>query len=117
MKIEVYSGYNESGNVIRTLEPLTFTACGKTYTIPEGYESSGYSCPKFLWGLLSPAIDPNSLVASIIHDWIFDTHVLTRAQADKYFRGKLIENGFPRWKAWLSYLGVRVFGGSHYKRK
>ena len=114
MKIEVYSGYNERGNVIRTLEPLTFTAYGKTYVIPAGYESSGYSCPRFLWGLLSPAIDPNSLLASIIHDWIFDTHVLTRALADRYFRMKLIENGFPRWKAWLSYLGVRAFGWSHW---
>ena len=114
MKIEVYSGYNERGNVIRTLEPLTFTAYGKTYVIPAGYESSGYSCPRFLWGLLSPAIDPNSLLASIIHDWIFDTHVLTRVQADRYFRMKLIENGFPRWKAWLSYIGVRAFGWSHW---
>ena len=114
MIVDVYSGYDERGNIIRTLEPLTFTAYGKTYVIPAGYESSGYSCPRFLWGLLSPAIDPNSLLASIIHDWIFDTHVLTRAQADRYFRMKLIENGFPRWKAWLSYIGVRAFGWSHW---
>ena len=114
MKVEVYSGCDERGNVIKTLEPLTFTAYGKTFTIPDWYESSGYSCPRFLWGILSPAIDPNSLIASIIHDWIYDTHVLTRAQADKYFRKRLIEDGFPRWKAELSYIGVRVFGGSHW---
>ena len=114
MKADIYSGYDERGNVIKTLEPLTFEACGKTFTIPAGYLSNGFSCPRFLWGILSPAIDPNSLVASIIHDWIFDTHVLTRAQADSYFRKRLIEDGFPRWKAWLSYLGVRVFGGSHW---
>ena len=114
MIVDIYSGYDERGDLIQTLEPLTFTAYGKTFTIPAGYESSGYSCPRFLWGILSPAIDPNSLVASIIHDWIYDTHVLTRAQADSYFRKRLIEDGFPRWKAELSFIGVRVFGGSHW---
>ena len=114
MIVDVYSGYDERGNIIKTLEPLTFVAYGETFTIPAGYESSGFSCPRILWGILSPAIDPNSLVASIIHDWIFDTHVLTRAQADRYFRKRLIEDGFPRWKAELSYIGVRVFGGSHW---
>ena len=114
MIVDVYSGYDERGNVIKTLEQLTFTAYGKTFTIPAGYESSGFSCPRFLWPLISPAIDPNSLVASIIHDWLYEDHVLTRAQADRYFRWKLINDGFPRWKAELSYIGVRVFGGSHW---
>ena len=116
MIVDVYSGCDERGNVIKTLEPLAFEAYGKTFTIPAGYESSGYSCPRFLWGILSPAIDPNSLVASIIHDWLYENHVLTRAQADKYFRMKLIEDGFPWWKAELSYLGVRVFGGRHWSK-
>ena len=114
MIVDVYSGYDERGNIIKTLEPLTFVAYGKTFTIPAGYLSNGFSCPRFLWPLISPAIDPSSLVASIIHDWIFDTHVLTRAQADRYFRERLIEDGFPRCTAALSYIGVRVFGGSHW---
>ncbi len=114
MMVDIYSGCDERGNVIKTLEPLTFTAYGKTFTIPAGYLSNGFSCPKFLWGILSPAIDPSSLVASIIHDWLYENHVLTRAKADKYFRKRLIEDGFPRYKAELSYIGVRVFGGRHY---
>lgn len=115
MKVEIYNTSND-GKVIELLEPIPFAIKGREYVVPQGYRSNGFSCPRFLWGILSPAIDPNSLVASIIHDWIFDTHVLTRAQADRYFRKRLIEDGFPRWKAELSYIGVRVFGGSHYSK-
>ena len=114
MIVDVYSGYDERGSIIKTLEPLTFTAYGKTFTIPAGYLSNGFSCPRFLWPLISPAIDSRTLRSACIHDWLYENHVLTRAQADKYFRGRLIEDGFPRWKAELSYIGVRVFGGSHW---
>lgn len=38
MKVDIYSGYDERGNIIMTLEPLTFEAYGKTFTIQAGYE-------------------------------------------------------------------------------
>ena len=113
MKVEIYNTSND-GKVIELLEPISFSIKGREYVVPQGYLSNGFSCPRFLWPLISPAIDSRTLRSACIHDWLYENHVLTRAQADRYFKERLIDDGFPLWKAELSYIGVRVFGGSHY---
>ena len=113
MKVEIYNTSND-GKVIELLEPIPFAIKGREYVVPQGYLSNGFSCPRFLWPLISPAIDNRTLRSACIHDWLYDNHVCTRKEADKWFIDSLIENGFPRWKAWLSYLGVMAFGWSHW---
>ena len=113
MKVEIYNTSND-GKVIELLEPISFSIKGREYVVPQGYLSNGFSCPRFLWPLISPAIDNRTLKSALGHDWLYENHVCTRKEADQWFRDSLIESRFPRWKAELSYIGVRVFGGSHY---
>ena len=115
MKVEIYETPH-NGKIIRLLEPIRISVKGRKYVVPEGYLSNGFSCPRFLWPLISPAIDSRTLRSACGHDWLYECHVVSRKEADQWFRDSLIESRFPRWKAELSYIGVRVFGGNHYKK-
>lgn len=116
MKVEVYETPKD-GKVIRLLEPLPFTHNGREYVVPEGYRSNGFSCPRLLWSLISPAIDNRTLRSACGHDWLYEYHVVSRREADQWFRDSLIEAGVPRIKAYAIYYAVRAFGGRHYRRE
>lgn len=113
MKCEILEN-PENGKVIKTLEDIPFTLNGKDYVVPAGFTSNGCSVPRFLWSLLSPAIDNTTIKASCVHDWLYENHVCTRKEADQWYRDDLKANGYPTWKANLVYVGVRVGGGSHW---
>ena len=113
MKVEIYETPH-NGKIIRLLEPIRISVKGREYVVPEGYESEGMSVPRALWSIISPAIDNRTLKSACGHDWLYECHVVSRKEADQWFRDSLIESRFPMWKAELSYIGVRVFGGSHY---
>ena len=105
----------EHGRVLILKEPWSFkTGKGVQYVVPEGFISDGASVPRFFWRLLSPCIDPITLGPSIEHDWRYENHIGTRAECDADYKDRLIENGYPRWKAYLTLLGVRIGGKSHY---
>lgn len=113
-KIEVY--HDLTGNkLLALLEdlPLPLTG-GITVIVPKGYRSDGASVPRFLWRLLSPQIDPVTLAPSIGHDYLYEHRIGSREDADEWYREKLIENGYPKWKARITYYGLRWFGGSHW---
>lgn len=105
----------EMGDVLTLKEPWDFvTSKGEKYTIPVGYESEGMSIPRLFWRILSPRIDFRTAGPSIVHDFRYEFHIGTRAECDADYRDALIENGFPRIKAYAVWLGVRIGGGSHY---
>ena len=87
---------------------------GKEITVPYGFESDGCSVPSILWGLISPAIHPETLRASLVHDYIYREHPdgWTKADADELFYELMIEDGFPKWRAYAAYKGVDWFGRS-----
>lgn len=113
MKVEIYTTA-EDGKVIKLLESIPIKVKGKNYIVPAGYLSNGLSCPRCLWSLLSPAIDNRTLKSACGHDWLYENHVCTRKEADDWFYDDLIANGFPKIKAYLVWLGVRIGGKSHY---
>lgn len=104
----------EKGDVIKLLEEHKFTFKGKEYVVPEGYESDGMSIPRFFWRLICPQIDATSLVPSVEHDFLYDEKAGTRKEIDQFYEDRLIECGFPKWKAVMTYWGVRIGGGSHW---
>ncbi len=106
---------NEDGNLVILAEtPIRFTYQGVPYTVPADFRSDGASVPRFFWRLLSPPVDPKTLVPSIVHDYLYKNKIGTRKGADLWYRDALIENGYPRWKAELTYWGLRVGGASHW---
>ena len=104
----------ERGDIIVLVTPLKFTFKGVEYEIPAGYESDGMSVPRFFWRTLSPKINGKTLVPSVIHDYMYENHIGTRAEADEFYQQNLIEKGFGRIKSWLVWVGVRIGGWSHY---
>lgn len=96
--------------LIRTLEPITFCIEGQTHTIAPGYISDGASVPFILWGVISPPVDPRTLVPSIKHDWLYETHLVTRRVADRYYRDDLVRNRFPVFLSYAVWIGVRSGG-------
>ena len=88
--------------------------------VPAGYVSDGASVPRFLWRILSPQVCNTTLGPSIAHDWLYDKHKrygLSRRECDLWYHGALYDNGYPGWKCDLTYIGVRLFGWMHWRRK
>lgn len=102
------------GKVITTLDDVWFTYNGARLCVPAGYQSDGASVPRFLWRLLSPCIDPLTLVPSIVHDYLYEWRLGTRYEADEWYVNSLDGIGYPVWKCILTFIGIRLFGGSHY---
>ena len=107
---------DEKGTLIRTMEPLFFKIHDRTVIIPNGFISDGMSVPRILWRLLSPPIYGETLIPSIVHDWLYCECYCSRKEADLYYYHGLLDNGYPKWKSILTYIGVRLFGASHYGR-
>ena len=114
LKVMMYHD-DKMGDVVRLLEPHAFVFKGKEYVVPVGFESDGASVPRFFWRMLSPKIYGVTLAPSIEHDFLYDQKAETRQAVDAFYRDLLIEEGYSKWKANLTYLGVRMGGGSHWK--
>ena len=102
-----------TGDIITLLEDLTVTWRGKTVTVPAGFESDGCSVPEFLWDTVSPQLDPRTLRAAIVHDYLYRNALpgWTRKDADELFYDFMVEDGMSKFKAGIAYYGVRWFGG------
>lgn len=105
---------NNNDYVIVLDSPLLFVVKDCVYIVETGYTSNGMSVPRCLWSFISPQFSPVTLHASVCHDWLYDNHVMTREEADAWYREALIECGYPSWKAWLVYRVVQQFGKSHW---
>ena len=82
-------------------------------TVPAGFSSDGASVPRFFWRLVFPPGDQKALRAAFVHDWIYRTHPegWSREAADMLFLKLLISDWMPKYRAYLAWLGVRLFGG------
>lgn len=102
----------EKGRVFTLKEPLKISYNGKHFIVPINFKSDGVSVPRMFWRLLFPKADEKALAAGIAHDYIYRTHLngWTKAAADKMFYAVMVENGVPKWKAYLAYKGVCWFG-------
>jgi hypothetical protein len=117
IKVAVFSGRN--GDCIRLLKNLKYEYKGKIFIVPAGFVSDGASVPQFLWGTISPAIDPRTLDAAIAHDHLYRSHCydFTRGEADMLFYRLCRAHGLGFWRSVKAYLGVRLFGGKYWTKK
>ncbi|WOD12782.1 DUF1353 domain-containing protein [Pseudomonas sp. NyZ704] len=53
--------------------------------------------------------------AAALHDWLYFSGALSRQQADAVFWRALRITGHARWRAWLMWVGVRLFGAARYR--
>ena len=69
------------------------------------------SVPVFFHRVLNPQ---SALEASVPHDFLYRTGLVTKAQADKIFLLGMIALKVPKWKRQTMYYAVKMFGGSSY---
>lgn len=112
MQTPKYDIYNDDkyGKIIIYRDPIPFQIDGKTFTVPAGYTSQGFSVPRWAWWIITPTSDKRTLVPAGKHDYCYDEHVVSRRVADKYFRDDLVRHGFPVILSYISWLAVRCFG-------
>ena len=109
IKYDIYDD-KKYGKIIITREPIHFQIGSKCFVVEKGYQSEGFSVPRFMWWIITPTSDRRTIMPAIKHDWLFDNHVVSRKIADRYLRDDLIRNGFPLILSYISWLAVRCFG-------
>lgn len=99
----------------RLLRDFTYYINGKKYIIPAGFEWDGASVPGIFWLCIGTPHDSWFEIASLIHDWIYLTHILSRVNADEILRIALIAECVSSAKACTMWLAVRVGGSGAWK--
>lgn len=111
---------DEMGNVftLKNRHGLRISWNGQAFTIPRYFKSDGASVPRFFWRLVFPSSDTTALRAAFAHDYIYRTQPKewTQEEADKMFFDLLIVDGMVRWRAWLAYIALRLFGWFAWKK-
>lgn len=72
------------------------------------------STPRILWAIFPP--HGQYAKAAIIHDYLYDQAIGSKAFADELFFEAMGVLGVPRWRRELMYLAVRLFGRGNYSK-
>ncbi len=101
--------------------PWSVKWLGQTYNIPKGFRHDGASIPRLVWSLSGLRPDGLLRAAALLHDALYryggrlprgwgPEVLFSRKEADAAFYGLMIEAGVPKWRAWMAWRAVRLFG-------
>lgn len=82
------------------------------FVIPAGYETDFASVPRLPLAYLVAGNTAHK--AALLHDYLYASGEHPRAWCDAVFRAAMQAEGLSWWRRGLMWLGVRLFGGSHY---
>ncbi len=83
-------------------------ANGRTYRVPALFVTDFASVPRPLWALF-PRTGRHQW-AAVVHDWLYWSHEVTRAEADRVFLDGMRDTGTKLLVRWAMYAAVRIFG-------
>ena len=83
-------------------------------TVPKGTITDLASTPRIMW-VVFPPIGKYSK-AAIIHDYLYANAIDTKRFADDVFLDAMTVLGVPKWRRYLMYWAVHVFGRGNYKK-
>ena len=92
-----------------TQDWLLLRSDGLAVLIRAGFTFDGASIPKFYWWRFQP-FDPMTLVAALIHDYLYVYGLLGRHVADAFFYHMLMCEHNGGWKSSVLYAAVNHFG-------
>ena len=83
--------------------------------VPAGFVTDFASSPSQVWWLIPPWGRYGK--AAVVHDYLYQTHLRTREEADNIFRESMEVLGVDKRRVFIMYWGVRLFGwlGYHYE--
>ena len=104
-----------NGRKARLLRPFRVRLRDRVIEVPQGFETDFASVPRFFWRIVPPwgRYSP----AAVIHDYLYHTGKVSRAEADRAFLTLMQRLGIPTWKRTVMYQAVRWFGGPAYTCK
>ena len=107
-----------NGEVWELSEHWHIVLCGRCVTIPKGFLTDGASIPRILWRVCGHPMSTKRISVAVVHDAIYSGELkgYTRKEADTIYRDALIEQGWPKWKAYLEYFTLRACGASHWSK-
>lgn len=92
----------------RLVEEFAVMVRGRVITVPAGFVTNYASTPWFVWWICPP--DGDYTPAAVVHDWLYDTGIVTRAEADRIFLELMRGLGVPRFQRRAMYRALRLFG-------
>ncbi len=80
--------------------------------VPVGYVTDLTSTPRLLWSIFPP--DGKYAKAAIVHDYLYSNAIGLKAWADLVFKEAMGVLNVPKWRRYLMYWAVRLFGRGNY---
>lgn len=93
------------------IDPLTYMIGHHVITVPRGFVTDGATIPFFAWSHIGHPLAPKFVKAAILHDYLYESKVVSRKEADRLFRMILKEEGVGMLKRWTMWSAVRLCGG------
>ena len=93
-------------------EPLE-VRCVTCYTVPAGFTTDFASIPRLFWSIVGHPAGQYAQ-AAVLHDWLYRTKAVPRAEADRIFREAMEVLEVPAWQRWIMWSAVRVAGRGAY---
>lgn len=99
----------------KTCKALRVTIDDKKYVVPKDFETDLASVPRLLWPIFAPQYS-GFVAPAILHDYLYRcSNNITRKYADEVLYSALITENVTAFTASKFYLGVRLFGASHFE--
>lgn len=111
---DIYLSWSRDDKDLWTVcRPVYFKDDVTDIVVPEGFKTDLASVPRIFWSLI-----PRSgryTRAAIIHDYLYDKGLVSRARADAIFLSQMRKDGVVVWKRLVMYMAVRGFGWRGFK--
>lgn len=105
--------YSKIGNIFVLNSDFEY----KDFVIPAGFLWDGASIPYFARVVIGEPNKKAFAIASLIHDWLYYTHIYNRAKSDKILYNELRKSGVNCIKAMTMYISVKSFGPTAWENK
>lgn len=112
--VEHVLGGRVAGGVSELAEDWSLEMFFLRITIRAGFLTDGASVPALLQRWAGHPFDWPRIVAALVHDWLYASHMLPRWIADLMFLAILIYVGYPFWRSLADWWAVSRFGESAY---
>ncbi|MCF2858352.1 DUF1353 domain-containing protein [Pseudoalteromonas sp. SMS1] len=101
---------NKLETAYELIEDFPYEHNGKIRWVPKYFQYDGASIPAVAYYLVGTPFNPRYMKAALVHDWLYHTHEIHRASADKLFYQMLCDAGVGNTKAVMMKFAVEKFG-------
>ncbi len=109
--IEHTLGGRHAGGICELAEDWSVSLLCVRFLIRAGFVTDGASVPVLLQRWAGHPFDWPRIVAAIVHDWLYASHILPKWLADLVFLVLLLRVGYPVGRSIADWWAVVHFGG------